>query len=307
MGCGTNAFGAHVVLLDGIPLNACSETELVETVVAEACAGRGGWVVTANVDIVRSLRRSDALRSLVRPARLVVADGMPLVWAARLQGAPLPGRVTGSSLIWTMSAAAAGRLSVFLLGGPPGSAPAAAEQLLRLNPALQIVGARSPSMGFERDPTEVADVLEHVAAAAPDVVFCGLGFPKQEQMIARLRVSLPRTWFVGCGAAIAFAGGVQQRAPRWMGEHGLEWLHRLSREPRRLFGRYVVVDAPYACALLARSAAVYKKRTLSPQRHRQLDSSREPIAAVKLSPSGSAPPVPEASASDTRRNASASR
>jgi exopolysaccharide biosynthesis WecB/TagA/CpsF family protein len=242
------------VEVDDVAFDACTERELVEAVISEGRAGRGGWIVTVNVDILRKLRHDESLRQLIAPATFVVADGMPIVWAARLQRTALPERVTGSSLIWSISAAAAGHLSLYLLGGPAGVPPLAADELRRSAPALRIVGAESPTWGFENDSRKLARTLGHVVAAAPDVVFCGLGFPKQELVIARLRRSLPGTWFLGCGAALAFAAGVVPRAPGWMHSLGLEWVHRLRKEPRRLFRRYVVDDLPYACALLARAA-----------------------------------------------------
>jgi N-acetylglucosaminyldiphosphoundecaprenol N-acetyl-beta-D-mannosaminyltransferase len=251
------------VVLDGVALDGCSEHDAVVTTVMSARAGRGGWIVTVNVDILRSLRRDAALRRLVSQASLVVADGMPLVWAARLRDEPLAGRVTGASLIFSLVAAAAeADLSVYLLGGPPGSAAAAADVFVHSHPALRVVGTDSPPMGFEGDATAVGRVFDGVVEAGPDIVFCGLGFPKQEQVILRLRRALPCTWFVGCGAAIAFASGFRRRAPDWMQDRGLEWVHRLGAEPRRLFRRYVIDDAPYATAVLARSAVARVRRQL---------------------------------------------
>ena len=90
--------------------------------------------------------------------------------------------------------------------------------------------------------------------AAPDLVYVGLGFPKQEWLADRLAPDLPKTWLLGCGAAINFIAGDQDRAPDWMQRTGLEWTHRLSREPGRLARRYLRHDAPYAVGLLARSA-----------------------------------------------------
>jgi N-acetylglucosaminyldiphosphoundecaprenol N-acetyl-beta-D-mannosaminyltransferase len=100
-------------------------------------------------------------------------------------------------------------------------------------------------MGFERDPDEVTAVIADVVDAAPDIVFCGFGFPKQEQMIADLRRELPQAWFLGCGAALSFVAQTLPRAPVWMQRAGLEWLHRFLREPRRLFRRYFVNDVPF--------------------------------------------------------------
>jgi N-acetylglucosaminyldiphosphoundecaprenol N-acetyl-beta-D-mannosaminyltransferase len=245
----------RTVVLDGVTLHACTEREVVSAVVDGSVAGKGGWVVTPNVDIMRALRRDRALHDMVGSATLVVPDGMPLLWAARLRGTPLPQRVTGASLIWSISAAAAasGR-SVYLLGGAPGVPEAAAKALAARCRGLQVVGTDSPPMGFDDDPALLAPVLRSVADAAPDIVFCGLGFPRQERLIVRLREVRPEAWYVGCGAAIPFAAGAFERAPQWMQRTGLEWVHRLVTEPRRLVRRYLVDDLPYAGTLLARAA-----------------------------------------------------
>lgn len=243
------------VVLDAVAIDACSERDVLDAVMTAASEGRGGWIVTVNVDVLRSLHRDAALRRLIAPATFVVADGMPLVWLARLLRTPLPERVAGASLISSLTQEAAGTLSVYLLGGPPGVARSAAEALLRENPSLRIAGAHSPPMGFERDAGEFAAAIAAVVDATPDIVFCGLGFPKQEEVIARLRHELPQAWFLGCGAALSFVAGTLPRAPRWMQRAGLEWLHRLLVEPRRLARRYLVDDVPFACALFVRALA----------------------------------------------------
>jgi N-acetylglucosaminyldiphosphoundecaprenol N-acetyl-beta-D-mannosaminyltransferase len=246
-------------LLRGVSFDCCTEQEAVAAIVAALAAGRGGWVVTPNVDIMRALERDAGLRQLVAEADLVVADGMPLIWASRLAGRPLPERVTGASLIWSLTAAAgaAGR-SVFLLGGAEG-VPERAGQALAAVGGI-IAGGYSPPMGFERRPDGYAEVRRRLTDASPDIVYCGFGFPKQEHLIVALRELFPRTWFVGCGAAVAFAAGDVRRAPHWMQDRGLEWCYRLATEPRRLAHRYLVDDLWYASRLLA---AVAVSRVLS--------------------------------------------
>jgi N-acetylglucosaminyldiphosphoundecaprenol N-acetyl-beta-D-mannosaminyltransferase len=174
---------------------------------------------------------------------------MPLVWASRLAGTPLPERVTGASLIWSLTeaAGAAGR-SVYLLGGAAGVPQRAARALSEIGGI--IAGAYSPPMGFDRQPDGYEEVRRRLIEAGPEIVFCGFGFPKQEHLIASLRDSLPGTWFIGCGAAVAFAAGDVPRAPEWMQRHGVEWCYRLVAEPRRLARRYLVDDLPYAVRLL---------------------------------------------------------
>ncbi|WP_213452821.1 WecB/TagA/CpsF family glycosyltransferase [Rhizomonospora bruguierae] len=248
------------VILDGIALDAVTEAEVVALVRGALVRGTGGRIVTPNVDILRQARTDPAVRALLAGADLVVADGRPLLWAARLAGRRLPERVTGASLVRTLSAGLArdGR-SVYLLGGEPADpgwrdgAGRAAGELAAACPGLRIAGAHSPEYGFHASPRSLAAALAPVIEAKPDLVLVGLGFPRQEGIIDRLRGHLPAAWFLGCGAAIAFAAGDRRRAPGWMQRAGLEWTHRLAAEPRRLAARYLLHDVPYAARLLARS------------------------------------------------------
>lgn len=225
-------------------------------VLRELAAGRGGRIITPNVDILRRVRSEAESRGHLEAATVVVADGKPLIWASRIGGTPLPERVAGSDLIWSLSEAMEEKgHSVFLLGGEPGAAAEAARVLRARHPALSLAGHLSPAFGFDQRPREYASMCDAVVAADPALVFVGLGFPKQERVIDRLRPLLPRTWFMGCGAAIGFVAGTHRRAPQWMRESGLEWVHRLLSEPRRLVRRYLVHDVPYAVRLLGGSGA----------------------------------------------------
>jgi exopolysaccharide biosynthesis WecB/TagA/CpsF family protein len=245
-----------VTTVAGLDFDALSEDEVVARITAELADGRGGWVITPNIDICRRVRKDPAARDLVRRASLVVADGMPLVWAARLNGDPLPERVAGASLIFTLSAAAAAQgRSVYLLGGALGVPELAAAELARRYPGLRIAGTDSPPFGFDQQPAELAALRDRIVRARPDIVFTGLGFPRQEQVITALAPALPGAWFIGCGAAIPFAAGTLPRAPRWMQQAGLEWSWRLLTEPRRLFRRYLMDDLPFALRLIAIAAA----------------------------------------------------
>lgn len=242
------------VAVGGVRFRSVTERQVVDEVVRARLRGEGGWILTANVDIVRALRQPD-VRPLADEATLVLADGMPVLWASRLLGRPLPERVAGSSLIWSLTAAAAAHgLSVYLLGGAAGVAARAGAVLAERHPTLRVAGCYSPPFGYEATPAGRAEIVERVSAAGPDIVFSGFGFPKQERVIRMLRPALPAAWYVGCGAAIPFVAGTARRAPRWMQAAGLEWVHRLAREPRRLFRRYLVDDLPFAVALLAGAA-----------------------------------------------------
>ncbi|WBB69607.1 WecB/TagA/CpsF family glycosyltransferase [Micromonospora sp. WMMD812] len=236
----------------GIDFDPLQENDVIRHVVSELDAGRGGQIITPNVDILRRILRDPESRAHVESASLVVADGKPLIWASRIAGNPLPARVAGSDLIWSLSAALAERdRSIYLLGGAPGTANRAEEVMRARFPRLRIAGHLSPPFGFDTRPDQFEEACGTVAAARPDLVYVGLGFPKQERVIARLRSRLPASWFLGCGAAIGFVAGVHRRAPRWMQAYGLEWTHRLASEPARLMRRYLVHDLPFALELLA--------------------------------------------------------
>nr|CEL12742.1 N-acetylmannosaminyltransferase [Kibdelosporangium sp. MJ126-NF4] len=220
----------------------------------------GGWILTANVDIVRAISRDRSLVELASTATLTVADGMPLVWAGRIAGKDIPERVTGSSLVHTLSRAAAmdGR-SVYLLGGAPGAAERAAAALREQSPGLKIAGVAAPPVGFEKCEQTLQSVIDDVVQTQPSLVLIGMGFPKQEKLIQRLRAVMPNAWYVGCGAGIPMASGDARRAPVTLQKLGLEWAHRLAMEPRRLARRYLRDDLPFALMLLA-GAAVRRVR-----------------------------------------------
>jgi len=241
--------------LQGVPLHAVTYAQCIEHILHSLESGRGGWVVTHNLDHLRRLRLDGEFRDLCLDADLRVADGMPVVWACRLQGTPVPERVAGSTLVSLLSEAAAkkGR-SIFLLGGARGSAAAAARRLVETYASLEIAGIHYPSFGFERDPRQMSQLRDELVSANPDIVFVALGSPKQEQLIKILRDDLPQTWFLGVGISFSFLSGDVRRAPRWMQNVGLEWVHRLSQEPGRLSKRYLQQGIPYAARLLTSAA-----------------------------------------------------
>ena len=216
----------------GIRFDAASETEVVRHVFGELDQGRGGWIVTPNVEIMRRCTSDADLHDLVSSASIRLVDGAPVEWAARLAGRP-PGRPAGVSLVWSLSRESARRgRTVLLFGGRPGAAKKAAERLAAENPGLD-VQHHFPPFGFERNPEASAAVRHAIAASGADIVLVGLGFPKQERLMRDLHSSFPSIWMLGCGAGIDFAAGIVPRAPRWMQVAGLEWGYRLAIEPKR--------------------------------------------------------------------------
>lgn len=242
----------ETVTIMGLPFHRVDEPELVQRFREGVRSGAGGWIVTPNLDILRQFTTDAESQDLVLAASHRVADGVPIVWASRLAGAPLPGRVNGTDLTYSLpQAAAESGARVLLLGGNPGVAEAAARRLEDLNPGLARVASYCPPFGYEKDPAELARIRTAVLDARPDLVLIGLPFPKQQQLIGRLRSELPRAWFAAVGVSFSFIAGEQPRAPVVLQRLGLEWMHRLCHEPRRLFRRYVIQGFPFSLRLFA--------------------------------------------------------
>src|SRR3954453_22586923 len=239
------------VRLLGLDIDRATEAEVMATILRALDESEGGFVVTPNLHHLRELSRHPELAALFSKANLVVPDGMPLIWASRVQGSPLPERVAGSELIWSLTAEAARRdRSVFLLGGAPGTCEAAEERLRTCYPGALFAGNYCPPFGFEYDSEAIERIRERLREAQPDIVFVGLGFPKQERLIAYLRSEFPKTWFLGVGYSFSSVAGATPRAPAWMIRLGLEWLHRMTHDPKRLASRYLVHGLPFAARLM---------------------------------------------------------
>ena len=201
------------------------------------------YVVTPNVDHAVMIQSDPRLLDSYRDASLVLADGLPIVLASRLLRKRLPERVAGSDLVPALLAQAGSlstgnRLKVFLLGAAPGVGDRAAGRIREKYPDVEVVGVLSPPLGFEKDDDENRRIYEAVAAAQPDVLVLGLGAPKQELWVHEHAPHLQAKVALCVGATIDFLAGHRQRAPRWMQSTGLEWLHRVLTEPRRLAKRY---------------------------------------------------------------------
>jgi N-acetylglucosaminyldiphosphoundecaprenol N-acetyl-beta-D-mannosaminyltransferase len=229
------------VRLFSMEIDAVSMPQAVAAVLrfVEEPAAYCQYVVTPNVDHVVLYQESAELRAAYAKASLVLADGHPVVWASRLLGRRLPGRVAGSDLVPALfDAAQSHPIKVFLLGAGPGVAERARTTIERRWKGVTVVGTDSPPKGFERDPALCAAICDRVNAARPDVLIVGLGAPKQELWVHahRLKLRVPSALCVG--AVIDFLAGEKTRAPAWIQKIGLEWFHRLASEPRRLASRY---------------------------------------------------------------------
>lgn len=237
----------------GVGFDPLSEATAVDRLVSSFKQGTGGRAVFVNVDVLVKLDRRPELLDLVSSAELVLADGMPLIWASRLQGTPLPERVAGSSLLPLLVARSAVEgIPVMIVGGKPGSAETAAETLKAAHPGLR-VGWHTPPFGFEDDPGATVALEHALDGFGRCMCFLGLGFPKQELLMADLSTNRRDWWFIACGGGIDFLAR-NDRAPVWMQRGGLEWAYRLIREPKRLARRYLIEDIPYASRMLTAAA-----------------------------------------------------
>ncbi len=252
--------------LRGLTVWQLTEAQTVEQLVARHKSGRGMRLVTLNLDILRQCEHDAEIRQIVSSADAIVADGMPLIWASRLQGTPLPERVCGSNLIYSLSKAAAEHgLRLYLLGGgTEDTATRCAETLKQLYPNLNVCGTYYPPFGFEKDSGEMQRMAESVTQAKPDIVLVALSFPRSERLMERLRGCAPQAIWIAVGISFSFVIGDVERAPRWLQRLGLEWLHRLFQEPKRLIRRYLIDDMPFAAKLL--TASLMGRRRHEPDR-----------------------------------------
>ena len=209
------------------------------------------YAVTPNVDHTVKFRKSAQFRELYRKATLVVADGVPLLWAARILGTPLKERINGTDLFERTCQFAAQRgYSVFLLGGSPGAAASASRQLMERHPDLKIAGCECPPFGFYKSAEQNQSIQRKIRESGADILFVGLGAPQQEQWMCDYAEGAGVSFAIGVGVSFSFVGGLIPRAPVWMQHNGLEWLWRLGKEPKRLWKRYLLEDLPFFGMLL---------------------------------------------------------
>ena len=211
----------------GVAFDALTLGEAEERADALLCSGAGGYIVTANPEIVLRCREDAAYAAAVNGATLVLADGVGDLCAARILGTPLPGRVAGADLVPRLLARLAERGgSVFLYGARPGVAERAGESLQSACPGLRIAGTEN---GYISDETALLEALER---EKPDLLLLGLGAPRQELWMARNRQKINAV-MIGVGGLLDVFAGDIPRAPESWQRLGLEWLYRLLCEPRR--------------------------------------------------------------------------
>ena len=241
-----------------VPIDVVTFAGALDAIEALVSAKRGGFVVTPNIDHVVLAEQNDAFRAAYQGASLSLVDGQPLVWASPMVGERLPEKISGSDLVGPLlERAAQKKWRVYFLGAGPGVAELAAQKVKERYGTL-VVGCDSPMLSTNPEDPASQAAFAKVREAKPDLLLLALGAPKQEVLMHRLRAQYAPAVAVGVGASLDFIAGVVKRAPGWVSRSGLEWAWRLSREPKRLWRRYLVND-PKFLLILARTL----KRPLS--------------------------------------------
>ncbi|TAE78856.1 MAG: glycosyltransferase [Verrucomicrobia bacterium] len=238
----------HTHPVIGLPIACTDYAGAVSWILAKASDGAATYAVEAANTHVAALARSDRdFRDAMRRFDLIVPDGMPLVWSLNASLPPekrLNDRVYGPTLMLETLRASAGRPEFrhFLFGGKESTLEKLRASFAERFPGVEIAGTYSPPFG-EWPADETERVCEMIRASGANLVWVGLGCPKQEHWIARHKDRLPPAVYFGIGAAFAFHAGEVSQAPSLLQKFGLEWAYRIAAEPRRLFKRYFTYNS----------------------------------------------------------------
>lgn len=249
----------------GVGVSPVNLERAVETLGEWVESDRSTYVCVTGVHGVMESRRDPDLRAIHNRAGMVVPDGMPLVWLSRWAGVDRPGRVYGPDLMLSACAASVDRgWSHYLYGGADGVPDLLVERLEARFPGIEIAGAWSPPFR-ELTPEEDREAVERIRDSGADLVWVGLGTPKQERWMAA-HVDRLSAVLLGVGAAFDFHAGLKPQAPAWMQRHGLEWLFRMASEPRRLWRRYCVNNPWFIAEIGLQASGLRRHRIDAPER-----------------------------------------
>jgi N-acetylglucosaminyldiphosphoundecaprenol N-acetyl-beta-D-mannosaminyltransferase len=241
MNATTTASGTAATRVLGVPISIINMPQAIDIILSWIARGQAHYICVRDVHGVMRAQEDPELLEIHNGAGLVTPDGMPLVWLARSRGHANVSRVCGADLVEQLCAASVEHgIGHYFYGGKPGVAQRMAETLAARFPGLKVVGTDTPPFGpmsAERDHAATSAI----ARAQPGVVWIGLSTPKQEYWMRDHVGRIPGATLVGVGAAFDFHAGDVKRAPVWMHHSGLEWLHRLASEPKRLWQRYLVL------------------------------------------------------------------
>jgi N-acetylglucosaminyldiphosphoundecaprenol N-acetyl-beta-D-mannosaminyltransferase len=240
----------------GVGVHAINMEQALALMAAAVDARRKGYICVTGVHGIMEAQREPGLKRILNESFLTTPDGMPTVWVGRMQRFSQMDRVFGPELMLEFC-----RLSVahgyrhFLYGGSPGVAEELRRALLSSFPELQIVGTYAPPFRA-LNAVEATDLQATFRELKPDVTWIGLSTPKQEKFMAEYLDRLDTTLLVGVGAAFDYHTGRIQDAPRWVKRAGLQWLHRMGQEPRRLWKRYLINNPKFIVSILSQFAGL---------------------------------------------------
>lgn len=201
------------------------------------------YVVPINVDVVVKIESNPKLKQVVDEAEIVLVDGQPLVWVSKLYKRPVKEKISGSDLVPELCKNAAKKgHTIFIIGGMDGIAEKAKKNLERKYKGIKIVGTYAPPFGFERNEMELKKINNMISDKQPDLLIACFGCPKQELWVCDNYKKYGAKVSICAGATVDFMAGNVKRAPKWMSDHGLEWLYRATQDPKRLIKRYFVDD-----------------------------------------------------------------
>lgn len=246
----------HINLF-GLPVISCPRGHLLNTIISRALLGTRTRIAFLNAHCANVARANWRYREAINSSDFLLPDGIGVELAAKLSGLIIEQDHNGTDLFEPLCrrAAAAG-LSIFLMGGRPGIAEAAAANIQKAIPDLIIAGMMDGYFA----PQDEDDVIARINESDADIVFLGLGVPQQDIWLARLGGRLKPSTLIGVGGLLDFVSGVTSRAPAWMRHIRMEWMFRLLREPRRMWRRYLVGNAAFLIAAAAEAARPYFAR-----------------------------------------------
>jgi N-acetylglucosaminyldiphosphoundecaprenol N-acetyl-beta-D-mannosaminyltransferase len=242
----------------GVGISAINMGEALEQIADWIDRREHHYISVCNVHTVMECQRDAAMRQAVNGASMATPDGMPLVWLGRSKSKRDVSRVYGPDLVLALCQFSAQRgYSHYFYGGEEGVPGLLAERLQARVPGLQVAGGYSPPFR-PLLPEEDASIVSRINAAHPDIVWVGLGTPKQDLWMAAHRKQLAAPVLIAVGAAFDFHAGRKKQAPHWMQQSGLEWLFRLITEPRRLWRRYVFYNPLFVTMVLLQALGLRK-------------------------------------------------
>lgn len=221
-------------------INLFEAVDYIENCITQRIVGQ---VITPNVDQIVRMEWDEYFRKICNNCELLLVDGHPLIWIARFYKMPFKEKICGSDLVPILCRMAAEKgYSIFLLGAAPGVAKKAASVLQKQYKNLKVAGTYSPSIGFENNPAEIEKINHILKESKADMLFVGMGVPKQDIFIyENMHIyDIPMSFSIG--GTIDFIAGEQKRAPKWINKIGFEWLYRFFQQPKRLFKRYFIDD-----------------------------------------------------------------